>query len=119
MGVITVELTKLRMFAAHGWHKEEAVLGNEFEVNVALTISAPEKTIHSIDETVNYVTVYGIVKEEMDNTKPLLETCAQQIAERLHRQFQQVKSVKVNIKKLQPPIAGFVGTVGITYFKEF
>ncbi|MBD0298163.1 MAG: dihydroneopterin aldolase [Flavisolibacter sp.] len=114
-GMISIELHQLRFFAAHGVYEEEAKLENEFEVDLQISYTAPENVITKIDETINYVSVYSIVKEEMGERKLLLETCAVHIIKRLKQVFPQISSISISIKKLNPPIPGFMGSVGVTY----
>lgn len=46
---------------------------------------------------------------------PLLETLVMDIAAQILAQFQQAEAVFISIKKLQPPIANFNGSVGVSY----
>jgi len=118
-GFFTIELKRLRFFAEHGLYEEEILVGNEFEVDVTVDHKAPEKTISSIDETVNYVTIFRIVQEEFSQRNDLLETCAMRIAERLQKQFPEIAKLAISIRKVNPPIAHFAGTVGVTFHKIF
>ncbi len=115
----TIELRGLRFFAGHGLYPEEALVGNEFEVDVSVVHQAPEKTVSSIDQTVNYVEAFRIVQEEFSQRKELLETCAMQIADRLQEKFPRIEKLTISIRKLNPPISGFTGSVGVSYSKEF
>ena len=118
-GWITIDLKGLRFFGEHGMYPEEMKVGNEFEVDLSLTLKAPKQVITSLEETINYVEVYRIIQEELADRKQLLETCAMQIGERLNEQFPEVRSVSVTIKKISPPITNFSGTIGITYAREY
>lgn len=115
----TIQLHDLQFSAFHGVYKEEARVGNQFEVNISLTIDAPEEKVLNIDETINYATVYGIVKELMAHRQALLETLAMEMAETLKRHFPAVLKTVIQIKKLQPPIAAFTGSVSVTYTKDY
>ena len=55
----------------------------------------------------------------MDNPTPLMETVVQDIVEQIKLFDAKIVSVMVNIKKLNPAIANFNGTVGINYTKVF
>ncbi|HEY1113991.1 MAG TPA: dihydroneopterin aldolase [Chitinophagaceae bacterium] len=114
-GVITVELTGLRFFAYHGVHKEEAVLGNDFEVEAFMEQAAPGEAITAIEDTINYVAVYHILKEVMQERQALLETCVMRMADRLYKEFPRIEKVRITLRKLNPPIEGFVGKVGVSY----
>lgn len=119
MAVFIIALTNLRLFAHHGVYKEERILGNEFEVNISLSVKAPKEKISSITETVNYAEVYRITKETFSVPKPLLETIATEIAEAIKEAFPAVKKISVQIVKLHPPIVSFTGSVSVTYQKKY
>ena len=114
-----IQLNNLRFFAEHGMYEEERRVGNEFEVDVAVACQSPKNKITSIDQTVDYVEVYRILKEEFAKRRQLLETMAMDIAERIQQQFDDIESVIITIRKLNPPITNFSGSVAITYRKDF
>src|SRR4051812_48695443 len=111
-GHFTIALKNLRFFAEHGMYQEEMKVGNDFEVDVAMNCKAPKKLITSIEQTINYVEVYRIIQEEFSERKFLLETCAMKIAERVQVQFPEIESITISIRKLNPPITNFSGSVG-------
>ena len=115
---ITIELKGLRFFSHHGWHEEEAVLGNEFEVTLLGTFEIKDK-IDSINDTVDYSKVYALLKETFAEREKLLEIVAQKIGDRIEKAFPQIQSIALTITKLNPLIPAFTGTVGITYTKNF
>ena len=118
-GHFTIELNSIRFFAEHGMYEEEKRVGNEFEVDVSIACKSPRKIISSIEQTINYAEVYRILQEEFAERKFLLETVAMQVADKLKHQFPEIESVKISIRKLNPPITNFSGSVGITYSKTF
>ncbi len=115
----TIELRGLRLFAEHGMYQEERLVGNEFEVNIALDVKAPKKTITSIEQTINYVEVFRIVQEIFSERKQLLETCAMEISDALQQQFNEIEKISVSIKKIAPPIINFTGSVVVTFSKSY
>lgn len=100
-------------------YEEEKRVGNEFEVDVSIICKSPKKVITSISQTINYAEVYRIVKEEFSQRKLLLETVAMQIADSVQKQFPEIETINIAIRKLNPPITNFSGSVGITYSKSF
>jgi|SRR5437764_1064968 dihydroneopterin aldolase len=118
-GEFIIELKNLRFFADHGMFQEEIKVGNEFEVDITLKCKAPKKEITSLDQTVNYVEVYRIIQEEFKTRRSLLETTAMKIAEKIEEQFEELEQLVICIRKLNPPIINFSGSVGITYTKTF
>lgn len=115
---LTIELKGLRFFANHGWFDEEALLGNEFEVNFWGTFQAQEN-ITSLEDTVDYSKVYELIQSTFAEREKLLETVAQKIANRIEATFKEIKTIQLTITKRNPLIPAFTGTVGITYTKDF
>ena len=118
-GHFTIELNAIRFFAEHGMYEEEKRVGNEFEVDVSIACKSPKKIITSIEHTINYAEVYRILQEEFAQRQNLLETVAMRVADKLQLQFSEIEVVKISIRKLNPPITNFSGSVGITYSKSF
>ena len=115
----TIDLKNLRFFGEHGMYQEEMKVGNEFELDISLACRSPKKTISSINQTINYVEVYRIVQEEFGQRRLLLETLAMQIADRIYQQFPEIQQLSITIRKMNPPITNFSGSVGISYNKTF
>jgi dihydroneopterin aldolase len=115
---MTIELKALRFYAYHGWLEEEALVGNEFEVSIVGTFAAKDN-IASINETVDYVAVYDLVKTIFLQREKLLETVAQKTAAAIHSRFPKIEELQITITKLKPPIVSFTGAVGITLRKSF
>ncbi len=116
--MFTINLHNLIFFAHHGIHEEEQLLGNTFVVNVSLAFSG-HKHITTLEQTVNYVSVYQLVKQRMMQPTHLLETIAQDIAEHIYQHDKRIISISVAIEKKNPPIKGFEGSIGVKYTKDF
>ncbi|MBA2744692.1 MAG: dihydroneopterin aldolase [Flavisolibacter sp.] len=115
---MTISLQNIRLKGAHGIHVEERLVKNEFELNVDLKYNPAGEVIQSIKETIDYVSVFELVKAEFDKPTALLETLAMRMAGEIIKQHKQVCFISINIKKLHPPIEKFKGAVGITYVKD-
>jgi dihydroneopterin aldolase len=113
--MITIHLEQLRFFAFHGLYEEEQLLGNEFLVDIHLQCQPHQKTIHSIDETVDYTLVYEMIANRMKQPTALLESIATEFCNQVMEHFTIVDTIQISIKKLNPPISKFTGTVGVTY----
>ena len=118
-GHFTIELKGLRFFAEHGMYHEEMLVGNEFEVDVLIGCKSPKKKITSIEQTVNYVEVYRILQEEFAQRRFLLETLAMDIADKIETQFNEIEKISICIRKMNPPITNFSGSVAVSYSKTF
>jgi dihydroneopterin aldolase len=112
-----VHLNKMKFFAHHGLHDEEGITGTEFEVSAEISFKADE--VHSIHDTINYVTVFEIVKKAFKQPERLLENLAQDITEQIHNIDARITTINITIDKLNPPIYNFTGSVGISYFKSY
>ena len=118
-GSISVELHDLRFIASHGVYADEQKLKNEFAVDLSIRFDPKKDLIQKIGDTIDYVKVYSLVKEEMQSPKQLLEETAMNIINRLKEQFMNIEEMTISIKKLHPPIANFMGSVGVSYKKVF
>jgi dihydroneopterin aldolase len=116
--MFTIHLNNLRFFSFHGLYEEERILGNEYEVNAEVTIAAKEH-VTAINQTVDYVKIYDIIKQRMAIPAPLLETVAQDLAQLIYDTDKRIISILVNIKKVYPPIASFSGNISVSYKKDF
>ncbi|MDB9895469.1 dihydroneopterin aldolase [Flavobacteriales bacterium] len=102
MGLIKIEGIKL--YAYHGHLPEEAVLGGHFIINICLNVdtSLVEKS-DMLDDTVDYVSVIEIVKEQMNIRSSMIECPANRIMKKLLL-LNRVLNVKVEVEKVLPPI---------------
>ena len=116
--MFTIRLNKLLFFAYHGVHAEETIVGTEFEVSAQITF-AETKRIENLNDTLNYVNIYNIIKDHFSRPVPLLETLAQNISEEIYKIDTRITSINITIDKLNAPIINFIGTVGINYSKSF
>ncbi|UOQ52933.1 dihydroneopterin aldolase [Hymenobacter cellulosivorans] len=113
MGQIALE--GMEFFAYHGFFEEEQKLGNRYTVDLYIgTDLHAAGTSDNLDTTVNYVELYGLVREEMAVSARLLEHVGHRILDRVLGQFAQVKSVKVSVAKHNPPFGGVCARSRVT-----
>jgi dihydroneopterin aldolase len=112
MAIILVE--GIKFYAYHGCMKEEALIGGNYIVDVSIDadLGKPSKS-DKLDDTIDYVTVYEIVKKEMAIRSKLIEHVAKRILDKLKKRFSGTISIKIKITKLNPPIPGEVERVSI------
>jgi dihydroneopterin aldolase len=113
--VLTIELNKLRFHAYHGLYEEEKKLGGEFEVNVLVKHLPQKSVINHLEDTIDYTSVYQLIKKQMSIAEPLLETLAMNIAEDIFRKFSLAKEVNISVTKLHPPFINFEGSITVSY----
>jgi dihydroneopterin aldolase len=113
--MIKVSLHGADFFAYHGFYPEEQLLGNKFllDIDVEFTTDA-NMAGDDIAKTVNYEQLYEIAAKEMTKTRKLLETVAQSIADTIRTEYPYVSNIRVELKKLNPPLKGRVAYSSIT-----
>jgi len=116
--MITIRLKNFEFFSHHGVYEEEKILGNTFIVNASVSFNADEK-ISSIHQTINYVSIYQLIKKRMHIPTALLETLAQDIAEEIYNFDERLQSISISIEKKNPPMLNIKGSVSVQYEKKF
>jgi dihydroneopterin aldolase len=117
MGIIQVN--NIKLYAYHGCLDEEAKIGSEYRVDVEIKadLKKSAKTDELLD-TVDYVHLNHIVKEEMAIRSKLLEEVAQRILDRFFKELRMIRKAKVAVAKINPPIGGNVAEVVIVLTKK-
>ena len=117
MGIIQVN--NIKLYAFHGCLEEEAKIGSDYRVDVAIKadLKKSAKTDELID-TVDYVHLNHIVKEEMAIRSKLLEEVAQRILNRFFKELRMIRRAKISVAKINPPIGGNVQEVVIILTKK-
>jgi dihydroneopterin aldolase len=111
MGVIHV--TGIRLYAYHGCLPEEAKIGAEYIVDVKITTDYTSAAINdTLAETIDYCTVYAVVKAEMAIRSRLIEHVCQRILSHLKSKFPKAR-FEVKLTKLRPPMNGDVESVSV------
>lgn len=110
-----IHLHNLRFYSFHGVHEEEKILGGDYEVNISVGFEPATKAIHHLNETLDYTSIFQMVKQRMSIPTPLLETIAMEISAALQDKFPSVAKISISVKKLYPPINNFEGSVGVSF----
>ncbi len=111
-----IHLNEMAFYGYHGVLKEETVLGQRFKTTVSLAtdLQAAGQT-DDLAKTVNYAEVYTICKEIIEGEpKQLIEAVAEAIAQKVLTTYErQVKGVRVQLIKPDPPIPGHYTSVAV------
>lgn len=116
----SIELRSMNFYAYHGVAQQERVVGNNFVVD--LIITAPlEAAVKSdnLDDTINYATVYEVVKREMMIPSKLIEYAAGRILKALKERFPAITDVEIRLSKLNPPFGGDIHSASIILKESF
>ena len=110
----TVEVNGIKLYAFHGCLPEEGKIGGNYIVDVSITTDFSKAALSdNLKETIDYVFVYAIVKEEMAVRSKLIEHVGQRIVQRIKGELQLAESITVKVIKVCPPINGDVNNVAI------
>ena len=113
-----IELENMEFFANHGCFAEEQITGNKFIVNLKITAGeSTSATSDNINDAVNYQAIYNIVAREMKQTSHLLENVCKRILDAVCAEIQNIKSIRVKVSKLNPPMGGKTGCASVTMEK--
>lgn len=111
----TIEVDRLRVYAFHGVDRQERVVGNDFEVSLAVTVEAGAAAdADEVSLTVSYADLADMIKVEMAVPSQLLEHVALRIRRAVACRFPQVTSGRVRVAKLVPPIPGRMAAAAVT-----
>lgn len=109
-----VRLENIRLYAFHGCLKEEGVIGSDYRVDLEITADLRKASeTDRLSDTVDYVVLHAIVREEMGVRSHLLESVAARILNRIFKEVPAVSSGEVAISKINPPIGGDVQQVTV------
>lgn len=117
LGVIKVK--NIHIYAYHGCLLEEGKIGSDYRVDVSVKANLSQSALSdALQDTVDYVHLNKIVKEEMAIRSKLLEHVAKRIIDRILKEIPLVSKTKVSVAKLNPPIGGNVALVSIEMEKS-
>lgn len=103
---LSITLENLKFYAYHGVLEQERKVGGEYTVNISLEVTKPECAVFndSLEGTVNYATIYQLIKMEMQQPSALLEHVAGRILEKIFTTFASVEHIEIKLCKLNPPM---------------
>ncbi len=111
----TIRLKNIKIYAFHGCMMEEGQIGSDYLVNLTVkaNLDKAAKT-DRLQDTIDYVILQKIVKEEMAVRSKLLEHVGKRIIDKIMLDLPLVSNVKVRVAKVNPPIGGDVAAVSVT-----
>ena len=113
-GVISVN--SLNFYAYHGCLEEEGIIGGIFLVDLKIFTDYSQAAVNDdLSLTVDYCTVYEIVKYEMMIRSKLIENVVYRIANSLKNKLTRIERVEVTVTKINPPVNGDMPSVSVVY----
>jgi 7,8-dihydroneopterin aldolase/epimerase/oxygenase len=116
--MFSIKVNNLKLFGYHGVHKEEAIVGGQFLINLSVDFEE-NAIVEKLEQTLNYVRLVEIVKEIFATRCELLETLSQKIALKIETENNFIKNINISIEKLNAPISNFTGKVSVHYSKSY
>ena len=114
-----IRVSNIKLYAYHGCIDEEAIIGSWYRVDTEIEADLTKSsTTDQLSDTVDYVHLNSIVKEEMAVRSKLLERVAYRILERILSELKMVDTATVGIAKINPPVVGNVKEVAVLLTKE-
>ncbi len=111
--IITLSDCEFRAF--HGCYDLEQRIGNHFVVDVRITAELGDAAREDdVQRTLNYLTAYEVIAEQMKITQRTLERVAENIITALYNTFPEIRHISCTVAKVAPPLGGKVGRVAVT-----
>lgn len=113
MSLISIE--GMEFFAYHGCFKEEQIIGTKFIVDLYITADTSEaEATDDLSKTINYQSVYLLVKKQMQEKSKLLEHVGRRILDALKSEYPAIQDASIKVSKLNPPLGGKMDNVSLT-----
>ena len=100
------------LFGLHGVHPLEKKVGTTFRINIQIDLD-PSVSVQSLSDTLDYAEVFATLKKEFQVTENLLEVLIERIIVSIALLSSNIKTIDISIIKLNAPITGFQGEVGV------
>ena len=114
-----IELENMSFYAFHGCFEQEQIIGTHFRVDLVFEYnSSVAEESDSIQDAVNYLSVYQTIKELFATPSHLLESLTRRILDTLMQEYPQMEYCKVKVTKLNPPLGGKLYGVCVTLDKK-
>ncbi|MBN2745418.1 MAG: dihydroneopterin aldolase [Bacteroidales bacterium] len=112
-----IAIEGMEFFSYHGHFEEESVIGTRFIVDLFIeTDTTNAENSDKLSETVNYLSVYQLIKHEMKSPSHLIEHVARRILDKVKQTYPQIDYARIKLRKMNPPLGGQIKSVSITLY---
>lgn len=107
---LEIKLCDARFHAHHGVMPQERIIGNEFAVDLTVTIplnptgKLADAVTDEIGDTISYADLHECVRRHIQHPCNLLEHLAAGIVDDITTHWQQISAINLCVTKLAPPI---------------
>jgi len=117
MSIISIEGMEFHSY--HGCFPEEQQIGTKFIIDFFLEADTSEAEItDDLSQTINYQSVYTLVKKEMEVNSRLIENVGRRILDSIIKAFPEIAYAEIRLSKMNPPLGGKVESVSVTISSE-
>lgn len=112
-------LDNVRIYGYHGCLIEEGQIGSEYRVDLEVLADLSDSASSDrLSDTVDYVFLNKVIKEEMEERSALLEHVAKRMLDRILKDDKRVEKATVRVYKINPPIGGDVASVSVEMSRQ-
>ena len=109
-----IYLRDIRFHAFHGVTPIEKEVGSDFTVSVRVAVDVSAAVEHdNVDVTLNYASLYEVIKREMMIPSNLIEHVAARIGKAIFETFPQVEAFDISLMKINPPMGADCEGAGV------
>ena len=104
--IVEINVARVKLYAYHGCHPQERIVGGDFYVSISASIEVEESSWRDdrLDGTADYSCFVSIARREMAIPSNLLEHVAARIASAILAECPLVLKVCVTVEKENPPL---------------
>ncbi len=109
-----IRLDRMEFHAFHGCYDLEQKVGNRFTVDLEVVTELGEVAAKDdVSLAVNYLELYALVRQTMQQTQRTIERVALNIIHATKAAYPQIRSVRCRVTKLAPPLGGKLHGVSV------
>lgn len=112
MRTINICVNDFQIRGFHGVHPLEKKTGCIFSIDLCVSFQK-EAHIQQLDDSIDYENLLAIIKRHMQTKRDLLETVCQDILDEIYKTYPEVSRVEITIRKLDPPVENFKGSLSV------
>ena len=110
-----IELENMEFQSFHGCFEAERTVGNRFLVYMYIEtdVEQPSRS-DDVRDTINYLSVYETVREQMEQPSRILEHVCRRILDAVAARFPRIAYARVKVSKMAPPLGGNLERVSVS-----
>lgn len=109
-----IKLEEIKIYAYHGVLENERKIGAYYILDLELGYNFQKAMqTDSLYDTINYAQINEIVHQEMSISSNLLEFVVGRILKRIKDEFMGIDYIRIQLKKMNPPMKGEVFSAGV------